>query len=384
MRKTRVLFVLPQLEAGGSERVVLDLARSLDPGRFETFVAAFSGGALFEPLKKICKDVFIIRKRPGFDFAAMLAMAKIVKDHGIDVVNAHHYMPCFYSFLGAKILNGRGLIYTEHSVPEVEIVENSIHGRIFHCMLYGMNRVVGVSTAITQRFRHCHPRHARKFHEIVNGVDIEKFQANGRREIVRSNWGLSPEHFIAGMVANFRKIKNHACLVRAACRLKDSHPHLRLFLVGTGFPGDAENSEEDVRALIRRLGMEDRVVLPGYQENIAELLSAFDAFCLTSYSEGMPVSILEAMAAGVLVIGSDVSGISEVIAHGQTGLLFPPDDDGRLADLLREQMADNIQRAALANRGFEFVKKGHSRTQWVRKYEDIFADAVIGSRQIPN
>ncbi len=308
MQKTRVLFVVLQLDAGGSERVVFDLARSLDPDKFEVFIAAFKGGVLTEQLKNICKNVFLVEKKPGLDISAMFKLANIIKDNCIDVVNAHHYMPCFYSFLGTRVLNGKRLVYTEHSVPEVENVANCVHGRIFHWMLYRINAVVGVSRSITGKFRERYPRHVDKFHEILNGVDIEKFIGKGLREEVRNRWGLDKEHFVVGTVANFRKVKNHACLVRATGRLKTSHPQLRLLFVGTGFPGDAENSENEVRALVQDLGLQDRVVLAGYQENIPVMLSAFDAFCLSSFSEGLPVSLLEAMAAVVPVIGSEVVG----------------------------------------------------------------------------
>ncbi|OGR15814.1 MAG: hypothetical protein A2X81_08235 [Desulfobacterales bacterium GWB2_56_26] len=380
MQKTRVLFVLPQLDAGGSERVVFDLARSLDPGKFEVFVAAFKAGVLVEPLRAICQDVFIIEKKQGLDISAMVKVANIVKKYGIDVVNAHHYMPCFYSFLGTKV-HGKKLIYTEHSVPEVENLANCFHGKVFHWMLYGMDGVVGVSKAITERFRGRYSRHTQKIHQIVNGVDIEKFRAKGTRESIRSTWRLTDDHFVVGTVANFRKVKNHVCLVRAAGRLKDTHPQLRLFFVGTGFAGDAENSEHQVRTLIHELGLQDRVILTGYRDNIPELLAAFDAFCLPSFSEGLPVSVLEAMAAGVLVIGSDVAGISEVVSHRKTGLLFPVDDDERLALLLKEQMADPRNSAILAANGLRFVDKDHSSKRWVQQYEDFFINgAAVGHR----
>lgn len=374
MQKTRVLFVVLQLDAGGSERVVFDLARSLDPDNFEVFVAAFKGGVLAEPLKNICKTIFYIEKKQGFDISAMFKLSNIVKKNYIDVVNAHHYMPCFYSFLGTRVLNDKRLIYTEHSVPEVEDIASSVHGKILHWMLYRINAVVGVSRAITEKFREMYPRHADKCHEILNSVDIEKFRRKGTRENVRSSWGLAKEDFVVGTVANFRKVKNHACLVRAAGRLKDSHPQLRLFFVGTGFPGDTENSEDEVRSLIRDLGLQDRVVLVGYQENIPEMLSALDAFCLPSFSEGLPVSLLEAMAAGVLVIGSEVAGITEVVTHRKTGMLFPSDDDERLALLIKELMVETEYSKALAIKGFNYINNAHSNKSWQKKYENIFVE----------
>ena len=372
MRKIRVMFVMLQLNAGGSERVVLDLARGLGSDQFEIYVVAFRGGVLEGPLRRICNDVFIVEKKRRFDLSAMLQLAKIVRDHHIDIVNAHHYMPCFYSFLGTRIMNRKKLIYTEHSVPEVEGIASSTHGKIFYWMLFRMNAVIGVSREITEKFIGLYPRHVEKFHEILNGVDIEKFTVKGVREDVRDHWGLSKDHFVVGTVANFRKVKNHVCLVRAVARLKDDYPQLRLFLVGTGFPGDPENSEEEIRELIRGLGLQDRVILAGYQDNIPEMLSAFDVFCLPSFSEGLPVSVLEAMAAGVPVVGSHVRGIKEVVKNRETGLLFQPDNDSELAGRLKSLLDSKSFARSLAANAFDYVQKMHSKTIWIEKTSEVF------------
>lgn len=373
MKKIRVMFVVLQLDAGGSERVVYDLAKNLDREKFEVYLVAFMGGVLAEPLRAICKEVVFVDKKPGFDLGAMLQLARLVRQFNIDVVNAHHYMPCFYSFLGTRLLNSRRLVYTEHSVPEVESVAGSFHGKLFNLMLYRMTAVVGVSHAITEKFRELYPRHRAKFHEILNGVDIEKFRNKGNRDLVRSRWGLGSDHFVVGTVANFRRVKNHVCLVRAAARLKESHPQLRLMMVGTGFPGDAENSEPEVRALVRELGLEDRVVFAGYQEDIPAMLSAFDAFCLPSFSEGLPVSVLEAMAAGVPVIGSAVSGIEEVVNNEINGRLFISNDIPHLSEAIREifDCADKVN--LFKENGRRLIENKYSESNFINCYSLIFS-----------
>ena len=365
------MFVVFQLVAAGSERVVLDLAKGLNPDQFEIYLTAFNGGVLEAPLREVCKDIFFVQKSKRFDLSAMLQIAKIVRDNRIDVVNAHHYMPCFYSFLGTRILNQKKLIYTEHSVPEVEKVASGIHRKIFNRMLFRMNAVVGISGEITVRFKELYPRHADKFHEILNGVDIEKFQQREARDDTRNHWGLSNDHFVVGMVANFRKVKNHACLVRATARLKDDYPKLRLLLVGTGFPGDPENTEKEVRELIRELGLQDRAILAGYQENIPEMLSAFDMFCLPSFSEGLPVSLLEAMAAGVPVIGSRVRGIVEVVKDEISGLLFDSNDDFMLAEGLSKMIDDPGFSKQIAVQAFDFVKSKHGLNNWLKSTSNL-------------
>lgn len=189
-------------------------------------------------------------------------------------------------------------------MPEVEAIACSMYGKLFRCLLYKTNNVVGVSGEITQRLSEHYPRHAKKFRTILNGVDLERFGVRSSREEVRRQLGLLPKNFVVGMVANFRKVKNHICLVRAAACLKDSCPQLRLLFVGMGFPKDTENSESEVRELTRSLQLQDKVIFAGYQETILEILAGFDAFCLPSFSEGLPVSILEAMASKVPVVGA--------------------------------------------------------------------------------
>lgn len=373
MTKTRILFVMLQLDAGGSERVVYELARQLDRETFEVYIAAFKGGALTEPLRQLCREVVFIDKRAGLDPGAMFKLARLIRKYRIEVVNAHHYMPCFYSFFAAKMLARARLVYTEHSIPEVEVTTRGLHGRIFARLLSRIDAVVGVSREICETFRTRHPRHAVKFHEILNGVDLNAYASNGTRTEIRNRWNLRDEHFVVGTVANFRRVKNHACLVRAAGRLKDSHPQLRLLLVGSGFPGDAENSEAEVRSLIGSLGLEERVILAGYQSQVGEMLSAFDAFCLPSFSEGLPVSLLEAMAADVPVVGSAVRGISEVISHGQTGLLFANDDDADLARVLKEVIDDQHGRVRRVRQAAEFVRSRHDNRQFVKAYARLFA-----------
>ena len=366
------MFVLLQLDAGGSERVVLDLARSLDPQRYEIYIAAFKGGVLETPLKAVCRKIFFVDKGPGFDISAMLQLAQIVRKNRIDVVNAHHYMPCFYSFLGTCLLSRKKLVYTEHSIPEVEGVASGIHGKILFWMFFRINAVIGVSKEISESFKRIYPRHADKVLAVLNGVDIEMFHTGEKGKETREKWGLSPDHFVVGTVANFRRVKNHACLVRAAARLKASYPQLRLLFAGTGFPGDMENSENEVRKLIHDLDLEDMIILAGYQENIPELLSVFDAFCLPSFSEGLPVSVLEAMAAGIPVIGSQVRGIKEVVADRETGLLFLSDDDADLARALGELLESKDLATSVAGRAFEYVAKTHSNSAWAAKMSGIF------------
>ena len=369
--KHNILFVLVGLGAGGSERVVLDLARHLDRSKFDVYVAYFISGVLEEQFRGACREIFHISKRKGFDLASMLKVSRIIRNSRIDTVNAHHYMPYFYSYLGSKILNKRGLIYTEHTAEEVERI-SGVHKWLCNKMMHNTNSIVGISKGIQEAFRRAFPRHYRRIVSIPNGIELERFEILVNQNGLRRQWGLLPEHFVVGTVAGFRRQKNHQCLIRAFHRLIRVHPNIRLFLVGPGSMDFADNTEQEVRQLIRTYGLKDSVVIAGERQDVPEILKTFDVFCLPSFYEGLPLSILEAMATGVPVVGSDVRGIREVVIPEETGLLFPSDDDNALAQALERLIKDKNLRNNLCKNAFTFVSQTHGIKQWVSAYECLF------------
>ncbi len=373
-KKINVLFVMLQLDAGGSERVVLDLASNLDKSVFNVYVAFFSGGVLLGEFTDVSQGIFHINKKPGFDPGAMIKISKIIKKNRINVVNSHHYAPLFYSYFGTKILHNRSLIYTEHSADEVEGFFGK-HKLICNHMLHNCNSIIGVSREITESFRKKFPSHTKKMICIPNGVDIDRFTIQIDRDDLRAELGLLPSHFVIGTVANFRKVKNHLCLIRAFHLLSKSLPHTRLVLVGRGFAGDPENSEYDIKNLINSFGLENRVILTGYRDDIPCILKTLDTFCLPSLSEGLPVSILEAMASSVPVVGSNVKGINEIISAEETGLLFRSNDDESLAQALQRLIKDPQFCCRLKRKAFDSVSRQHGITQWVSNYQQVFQSA---------
>jgi L-malate glycosyltransferase len=371
-KKINLLFVLIQINMGGAERIVLDLARKLDRSNYRIYLAFFINGVLEKNFKDICHSVFHIPKKEGLDPFAMLRISKIIQENQIDVIIAHHYMPFFYSYPGSKILHRRRLIYTEHSVAEVKMILASKHKNLLGHMTRNTDSVVGVSREIAETFKDAFPKSSERIQSIINGVDVDRFDISTDRDKLRAKWNISPDHLAIGIIANFRKVKNHACLIRAFHSLNETYPHLRLMLVGKGFPEDIENSEDEVRQLINTFGLQEKIIMAGYQEDIPGLLKTFDIFCLPSFSEGLPVSVLEAMAARVPVIGSDVWGIREVVSTETTGLLFPSNDDNALVKGLERMINDSNLRKSFAHNAFNYVNLEHGMQQWVSTYERLF------------
>jgi glycosyltransferase involved in cell wall biosynthesis len=163
-----------------------------------------------------------------------------------------------------------------------------------------------------------------KVRVIPNGVEAHAHRAPDRRALPRR----------VVVVANLRREKGHDVLLRAAADVVRAFPDARVELVGGGPELPA------LRRLADELGLERVVSFLGHREDVTSRLDAADLFVLPSRSEAFPNAMLEAMAAGLPVVASDVGGVREVVRHAATGLIVPAGDAGALASAIRRLMAD--------------------------------------------
>lgn len=367
----RILFVLPQLKQGGAERVVLNLIKGIDRTRFMPCIAWFHGETLY-PFSEL-EDTFLfpLNKRNGFDFKAMSAIYNIIRRENIKLVNPHHFMPLFYAFPACKLSKAK-IVYTEHSIWEAAQTPG-MWRRISKLLLTKTDAVVGVSPEIAAFIKNKYGLAEQRVHAISNGIDTQIFVPQKGDNFFRKTIGLEEDHIAIGMTGNFRRVKNHALLIRSFSLISPQFPHVRLVLVGQGFSGDTENTEKDIHALIRRHGLEERVLFLGYRDDVHRVLQCLDIFCLTSFREGLPLSLIEAMACGLPVVGTDVEGIRIVIDPGRNGFLIDPSDSAGLANALMSLVSDRRLRERMGKEARKDAVRYYSLTRFSGHYNQLFA-----------
>lgn len=186
----------------------------------------------------------------------------------------------------------------------------------------------------------------------------------GAREKIRQSLGLQQGEFLWGTIGRMEAVKDHLMLINSGV---DSWlKHSRLVIVGHGpLSGDIEQ-------LVRKLGLQDRVFLPGRQSNISDWCSAMDAFVLSSKWEGMPNGLLEAMNCGLPCVSTEVGGVAEVLEGGKNGFMVPPQDPVALSQAMETLMAmDLAERDNLATRGQTFIVKNCSPTVIAKQWCDL-------------
>jgi glycosyltransferase involved in cell wall biosynthesis len=203
---------------------------------------------------------------------------------------------------------------------------------------------------------------------VHSGIGIARFSHADRhraRKIARE-LGIGDEVFVIGSVGSLVACKGHAVLIEALGRVAEEAPNLVCVIVGEG------PERPNLESLIRRKGLEGKVLLTGQRDEVPEFLSLMDLFIMPSLQEGLGAALLEAMAAGKPVIASDVGGMPEVIAHGQNGMLVPPGKPEALAEAITGLIRDPLRRFALGAKGRQDVQNRFSSDAMVEGTIEVY------------
>jgi glycosyltransferase involved in cell wall biosynthesis len=234
------------------------------------------------------------------------------------------------------------------------------------------DRIIAVSGGVLSDFSATHP--GRSGVVVPNGLDFARVERLQSRAAVRASWDVGEDDVIVGTAARCTAQKGLTTFVEAARRVAATSPRARFVHMGDG------PLRSDVERQVADAGLSARFRFLGQLSDPMALLPGLDVFVLPSLWEGMPIALLEAMAAAVAPIGSDIAGINEVIQHGRSGMLVPVADPTALATVIGSLVDDPERRRALACGASERVRAFDAARQ-APAYRRVVADAVAGPRR---
>src|SRR5687767_993446 len=350
------------LSPGGTERLVIEICKQLTD-RFDSMVCCLDDrGSWAAELEAANVPVVALRRQPGFQPALSRHIARLIKANGIEVVHCHHYSPYVYGLL-ASVFTGTQLVFTEHG--RLSDDDPSLKRRMvnpFLSMLGG--RVCAVSADLKQHMiDEGFP--ARRIQVVHNGIDPARRPTAIHRHVARELLGLSPDAFVVGTVGRLDPVKNLRLMLQAHAMVLQRHPHAHAVFVGDG----AERAA--LEATAANLGITGSVTFAGYRPDVRTLLPAFDVYLNCSNYEGVSLTILEAMAAGLPVVATPVGGNPEVVVDHETGFLVPAQARS-IADAIGRLVVDARGRHLLGDAGRWRVMRHFSMARMVNEYASLY------------
>ena len=364
MPPLRIGMLIDSLAEGGAERVAVEVACHLDPTRFEPhFVVTRSGGPLELPLQIAGIRTTILGREGGGPPVRMLARAlRLLRD--ADLIHAHMFGSSVWGALLSR-LGGVPLVTSDAAWS----------GQRTRVRTWGYRHWIGTralaivcpsapvaSSIVAEGVP------AQRLRVIENGVprDAALPSADARSEL-----GLNQRSWVIGIVANLRAEKAHQVLLHAFSHMAADRPSATLCVVGDG------ERRDELRALARHLGIDERVVWAGHRQDARRLASAFDTAVICSEWEGLPLAALEVLAAGVPLVASRVGVLPEVVGGG-AGVLFDSGDDAQLARELAALMDDPGRARTLGERGRRRVGERYPFERMVKEFEDVYDNVLVG------
>tara|TARA_R110002072_G_scaffold155657_2_gene306086 strand:- start:141523 stop:142695 length:1173 start_codon:yes stop_codon:yes gene_type:complete len=356
-RKLRVCHVSMCLQTGGLERLLVEFGQNRDGELFETSFVALEGmGIPADELRGQGHHVECVAEAATGKLARLRRLTRIFRDGQFDVVHTHNTLAHFYGAFAARLAGVPVVLNTQHGRGCGKSWKARLQFRMANRLT---DRVVGVSEDAAELCRRDDVRSADRTIAMWNGVDPGRFEYRGpsTQPVAISVARLSPE-------------KDFPTLLRATWILIKDRPDFRLKIVGDG----AERQK--LEQLAEELNLTGHVEFLGERSDVSQLLPQAGFFVSSSKTEGISLTVLEAMAVGLPVVTTRVGGNPEIVVEGKTGRLVSPQSPEELALAMRDLLKDQEGWPVYGELARQRIEQHFNVRNMVRQYEDLYRELL--------
>lgn len=365
-----ITHFVENMERGGLERAVIDLiGAQREAGHECRLVCLFDRGALADELSASGVSVETCNKRKGADFRALRRARHLLRGGG--VLHTHNAAAHYHAVLASVGLPLQRVINTRHGMGESN--PRSRREWLYRRSMSRTDYAVAVCETARRHLQNSGVSPRSGLLAIPNGIRIEGFRAAGdaARARLHDELALPSNSRIIGTVGRLEPVKDQANLIRAFRLVRLSVPDAVLMLVGDGA------LRRELETVAEAEGVADATRFLGDRSDVPQLLQGLDVFALTSVSEGYSIALLEACAAQLPIVATDVGGNGEIVRNRRNGLLVPARDTGALAVALTELLSSPAYAAAMGQVGRQWVTHEGSFRTMASRYEALYRNAEV-------
>ncbi len=370
----RIIHLISSGGWGGREMYPLQLARAQAPRGHAVSLVVKRDTPLAAHLAGSGIEHDALRIGPYLDPRAALALARVLRRRKPEVIQVHLSRDLLLVELACRLAGIRPVRLLHKHIGSAGNKRDPLHR-----YLYGrLDRVIAVSDYVRQTLLESCPLRPGQITVLHNGVEPERFSGRAleeqERQALRRELGAAPGQLLAGVIGRLDPRKGQELVLRAAARLKASHPQLRFVLVG------APEGDYDRRliGLARELELEGRVLVTGYRPDAVKAYRSLDILLVPSTREAFGLVAAEGMLAGLPVVASRSGALPEFVREGETGLLVEPEDPASLAAAIAALAGDPELRAALGSRARAWAEAHLSMDRALDRLEALYAECRAG------
>jgi glycosyltransferase involved in cell wall biosynthesis len=359
----RLAYVIDELEVGGTQRQLLEMASGLIGRGWQVDVIVLQPILTMAPQFRAAGiPVHHVPKRRVLDVGLILALRRFFRERRISIVHAFSSTAEFFAGIAARTCGCRFVASVRgfsETLPAVHALGKRVACRLATVVVAnseaGGQRAVATGVVTTGKLR-----------VVPNGLRLAALPTTRERQAIRRSLGCSDHTCLILSVGRLVPEKGYETTIDVARQVAARGPRARFVIAGNGPLRDG------LERRIAQMRVAESVMLVGERRDVPTLLSAADIYLNTSRSEGMSNSLMEAMGVGLPVLASAVGGTPELIASGETGLLFPPGDSAAAAEMLVSLIESPSVRRALGERGRAFVEARNSLDTMVEELESLY------------
>jgi len=377
MPEIKILYIITKLELGGAQKQALLLAAALDKNKFFPYLFTAASGILVPDAKAVTGlnvyfSPFLDRPlNPVKDLFAFFEIINFIKKNKIDIVHTHSSKAGIIGRFAAKAAGAKIIIHTVHGWSFndcqpyllrkfcifLERLCARITSKIIAVSQY--DKKIGLSEFIGKEGQ---------YEVILCGIDHSEFRGNDSG--IRNEFGITSSDLLVGMVACFKPQKAPQDFIEVARMVTAKFENVKFIMVGDG------QMRGQLQKLISNYQLKNKVILTGWRRDIPQILSALNIAVLTSLYEGLPVSILEAMASAKAVVATRTGGIAEVVQDGENGFLVAPKALQELADRVLSLLDDATLRKGLGENARLSIAGSFSVPSMISAHQKIYLKSI--------